>query len=70
MDFLEEELLLEGGFGRRRTSRYGSDGYSTGPSLGIDPLNGDLVENFGGGFGIDLDNGDLAIDIGGLDFDL
>jgi hypothetical protein len=69
MDFFEEELLMDG-LGRRRTSRYGYDGYSQGPSLGIDPLNGDLVEELPGGLGIDLDNGDLTVDVGPFGFDL
>ena len=41
-----------------------------GPSIGFDMTDGDLVENFGGGFGIDLDTGQPEIDMGGFDIPL
>lgn len=58
---VEEEILTgRGGYGM---------GYG-GPHIAIDPLNGDIIEDFGGGIGIDLDNGDMTVDDGPFGFDL
>jgi hypothetical protein len=65
---LADEMLLEDEFyADDRRNRFGFNG---GPNLKIDPLNGDLIEDFGDGMGMDLNNGDLTVDAGPFGFDL
>lgn len=46
---------------------YDPYGYS-GPHIGIDVTDGDIVEDLGNGFGIDLETGELELEIApGLD---
>jgi hypothetical protein len=42
----------------------------TGPSLGIDVTDGDLVMNLGDGLGVDLETGQVEADFGGFDIPL